>query len=271
MPRREPINCAVMSMILALGLLGGCSTAAFRPKEKASRSLLDTGPSDKVTSRQSADIQVALGRTMEEEGKPEEARPAYLAALKKDPNRADAELRLAIIDDRNGDHKAADKHFARALKLQPKNPEILCDQGYSLYLRRSWADAETSLKQALAIDKAHTRSHMNLALVLARQGDDKGALAEFARAGCDPSDARANLGLVLGLEGRFEEARREYALALVAKPGSSQAKEGLKASSVALLGKADDRAIAGKGPPGLSRLDPALQRTSAPPSREPDR
>jgi Tfp pilus assembly protein PilF len=267
MCRRDPIQTAFLLTVLAAGLMGGCAATAGRNKEKSSTSILDTGPSAKVTSRQAADIQIGLGRSMEQEGKVDEARLAYLTALKKDPNRADAEVRLAILEDRKGEHGSADKHFARALKLQPKNPEILCDQGYSLYLRRRWADAETSLKKALAIDRAHARSHENLALVHARVGDNEGALAEFAKAGCDPSDARANLALVLGLEGRFEESRHEYALALAAKPASTYAKEGLKATAAVLSGKTDARQIAKNGLPALPPLDPALQRTTAAPGQ----
>ncbi len=249
--------------VAALGLLGGCQNFGNRPKEHASSTLLDSGPQPRLSKQQTADVHVSLGRSYESQGRFDEARSAYLDALKKDPKRADAELRLAILDDRKGDEAGSDRHFARALKLKPKDPEILCDQGYSLYLRRRWADAETSLKRALAVDHSHPRSHSNLALVLARQGDSPGALAEFARAGCDPSDARANLGLVLALEGRFEESKREYALALAAKPASDRAKEGLKATTVALNGRADPRTIAANGkaaPP----VDPALIRTSAP-------
>jgi len=248
--------------VAALGLLGGCHAHDARPKEHASSALLDSGPQPKLTKKQTADVQISLGRTCESQGRFDEARSAYVEALKKDPKRADAELRLAILDDRKGDNAGADRHFARALKLRPKDPEILCDQGYSLYLRRRWADAESSLKRALAVDPSHARSHSNLALVLARQGDNPGALTEFARAGCDPSDARSNLGLVLALEGRFEESKREYALALAAKPASSRAKEGLQATSVALKGGNDPRTIAASGkaaPP----VDPALMRTSA--------
>ena len=265
MTGRDSIRSALPSIALALGLMGGCANTPDHPREHASSALLDSGPQPRVTSRQAADMQIALGRSMEDEGNDGAARLAYLAALKKDPKRADAELRLAILDDRKGDKAGADLHFAQALKLEPGNPEILCDRGYSFYLRRRWADAEGSLRQALAVDRSHARSHSNLALVLARQGDSPGALAEFARAGCDPSDARANLGLVLALEGRFEEAKREYALALAAKPGSALAKEGLKATTVALSGRADPRVIAANGkaaPP----VDPALTRTSATPT-----
>ena len=157
----------------------------------------------------------------------------------------------------------AQEHFARALKLAPKDAEILCDRGYGLYLRHRWADAEVMLKSALAAEPSLARAHANLALVLARQGDDPGALAEFARAGVDPSDARSNLALVMATEGRLEDSRREYTLALASKPGSARAKEGLKATTVALAGKADLRAIATNDLPPLP-VDPAVMRTSAP-------
>lgn len=250
--------------VAVLGLLlGGCHDVDFRSREHPSSTLLDSGPQPKVTKRQAADVHVALGRSRERQGLPEEARASYLEALKRDPKRADAEARLAILDDQKGDQAGADEHFARALKLAPKDAEILCDRGYGLYLRHRWADAEVMLKSALAAEPSLARAHANLALVLARQGDDPGALAEFARAGVDPSDARSNLALVMATEGRLEDSRREYTLALASKPGSARAKEGLKATTVALAGKADLRAIATNDLPPLP-VDPAVMRTSAP-------
>lgn len=189
MTRREMIRNALLLMFATLGLNPGCAQTSERTKNHASASILDSGPSPKVTSRQAADIEFAVGRSAEEQGQFAEAEASYLTALAKDPKRADAEVRLAILRDRKGDTTGADKHFARALKLRPKDPEILCDQGYSLYLRRRWAESEASLKKALAVNPSHARSHSNLALIHARQGDNEKALAEFARAGCDPSDA----------------------------------------------------------------------------------
>jgi Tfp pilus assembly protein PilF len=249
--------------VAALGLLlGGCQDVDFRSKEHASSTLLDSGPQPNLSKQQAADVHVALGRSHERQGLPEQARASYLEALKRDPKRADAEARLAILEDLKGDQASADRHFERALKLAPKDAEILCDRGYCLYLRRRWADAEASLKSALAADPSLARAHANLALVLARQGDDPGALAEFARAGIDPSDARTNLALVMATEGRLEDSKREYALALAAKPGSARAREGLKATTVALAGQANFRAIAANDLPTLP-VDPALVRTSA--------
>lgn len=268
MPRRVFRRWALLASIAAPGLLGGCHLPSARPKEHASASLLDSGPSARVTGRQAADVRIAVGRSHEEGGKLAEAEASYIEALKKDPRRADAEARLAILADRKGDAAAADRHFARALKLAPRDPEILCDRGYSLYLRRRWAEAESSLDGALAASPGHARAHSNLALVLARRGENERALAEFARAGLDPSDARSNLALVLATEGRLEEARREYGLALAAKPGSAAAKEGLRASTVALAGPKEGRALAAKGGAGPGTVaDPAVRRTSAVPGQ----
>ena len=85
-----------------------------RPKEQATASILDGGSSATgLTRKQAADIEFAVGRSAEEQGQFPEAEKSYLAALKKDPSRADAEVRLAILRDRKGDPAAADKHFAR--------------------------------------------------------------------------------------------------------------------------------------------------------------
>jgi len=87
-------------------------------------------------------------------------------------------------------------------------------------------------------------------LTLARQGDREGALAEFARAGLDPADARANLALATAMEGRVDEARELYAAALAAKPDSAAALEGLRAA---------DAALAASAP----KADPAVAHASA--------
>ncbi|WP_435011133.1 tetratricopeptide repeat protein [Tundrisphaera lichenicola] len=266
MTDRHPSRVHFLASMAVLGLLAGCHPLATRSKEHSSAALLDSGSRAEVTKRQAADIGVALGRSQEEEGKPAEAEAAYLSALERDPKRADAEARLAVLLDKRGDVKTADKHFARALKLAPKDPEILCDRGYSYYLRRRWADAEDCLKKAISLSPSHARSHTNLGLVLARQGNSDEALKEFALAGCDPADARANLGLVYSLEGRLEDARKEYKLALIAKPKSTLATEGLRAASVALAGQDQARSLAdSKELP--TKADPAVSRASASQSR----
>ena len=264
-PRR-----AVWWLAPALAVLAqaGCGhLPPRRTREPASTRLPVARTSGKVTGRQAADVQVAFGRSLEDSGNLDGAEAAYRDALKHDPHRADAQARLAVLCDRKGDTKGSALHFAAATRLDPRNPEIPCDQGYGFYLRRRWGDAEASLRRAIELDPRHARSHNNLGLVLARKGDDDGALAEFGRAGCDPADARSNLGLILAMEGRFAEAKVAYAAALAARPDSPAAREGLDAATVALAGGRPDRpagAVAIAHAAGeATRDDPAVRRASA--------
>lgn len=229
----------------------GCVQPGGRRRDHESVNILNTGPPPRITRRQSADVEIALGRSLEESGNLAEAEAAYRNALTKDPKRADAEQRLAILADERGDQAEAERRFEQALKLDPKNPDILCDRGYNLYLQRRWAEAEAHLRKALAADPRHARSRSNLGLVLAQQGDDEAALAQFLKAGCDPAEARSNLALTQAMRGRFDDARKIYAEVLAAKPNLASARDGLRAVNVAAAG------------PGIDGQ--SLARASAPP------
>ncbi len=247
----RPDRRLIALLIPAALLCAGCHGGPARRGEHPSARLLDTGPGVKVSRRQAADVEIAMARTREQSGDPAGAEAAYARALEKDPRRADAEARLAVLAHGRGAEAASDEHCATALKLAPDDPEILCDRGYSLYLRRNWADAETHFRKALAHAPRDARTHNNLGLALARQGDREGALAEFARAGLDRGDAQANLALATAMEGRIDEARELYAAAVAAKPDSPAAREGLRAAGAALASR------------GGPRVDPGLARASA--------
>jgi Tfp pilus assembly protein PilF len=256
--QKIPIAAAVV-----ISTLCGCSQfSQDRHPKHPSAQLLDSGRSKRVTRRQAADVQIAMARSLEESDQLAEAEAGYREAIKHDSKRADAHHRLAVLCDRRADFKESERHYASAIKLDPKNAEILCDRGYSFYLQRRWADSEENLRQALAFEPRHPRSHNNLGLVLARQGKRDEALVEFARAGCDPSDAQTNLGLVLALEGNFTESAKAYTAALASKPKSAVAQEGVRAAKLAAKQRpatsASPRSIAASMP-----VDTKVTRTSA--------
>lgn len=252
-------------LILAMAAPAGCGQ--LRPQRRDDRrvDILNTGPSPKLNKRQSADVEIAVGRSLEEAGNLTEAEAAYRGALSKNPKRADAEARLAILADERGDQAEAERRFERALKLDPKNPEILCDRGYNLYLQRRWGEAEETLRKALAVDPRHARSRSNLGLVFAQQGDDNAALAEFIKAGCDPADARSNLALTQAMSGRLDEARKTYAEALAAKPELAAARDGLRAVNLAAAGNQNNGSVIADVANRPRNLDPEVVRTSMPP------
>jgi Tfp pilus assembly protein PilF len=189
---------------------------------------------------QVADIQVALGRSLERRQENEQAMDAYSQALKQDPNCGDAALRLAILYDRQGRFKESEQFYRRALAAKPGNVEIFCDRGYSLCLQHHWAEAEMNLRQAIALQPNHARAHNNLGLVLAHTNRTEEALAEFRRAGCNEPDAQTNLAFVLTLDERWAEARNHYEYALAQDHLCARAKQGLEelSSLVAKVGRA---------------------------------
>ena len=265
---RNPRPAAAIALAASTLLLvaPGCHSLRKQPPaEHKSAQLLDAPPENggKVSHRQAADVQVALGRSLEAEGQAAQAEDAYRRALANNPKRADAHDRLAVLADLKGDFAAADKAYAEAIRLDPRNADWRCDRGYHFAIQRRWAEAESDYREAIKLDAGHARSHNNLGMVLAHRGDEDGAVAEFARAGLDPADARTNLGLILASEGQLPEAEKAYAAAVRLKPASAAAQDGHRAVLAARNGPAPKldpaaRAVAAKAP----IVDPAVRQTA---------
>jgi len=232
-PRRNGPH-AILITLLALGL-SGCQqlgslwnkTPSKEAPARAAQSTAGlewTGP---VKPEQKADVQMAVARSLENQGQTDQAIKVYLEVVKKDNRRVDACHRLALLYDKKGDGESARTYYQIALKKDPKNANLLCDFGYSCYLRKQWADAETGFRRAIALDPNHARAHNNLGLLLARTNRPSEALQEFAKAGCTEAPARSNLAFALSLEGRLPEAEKQFELALAADPNLKTAREGL--------------------------------------------
>ena len=139
--------------------------------------------SQKVSNKQKADVQMVIARSLDRQGDVARAKQVYMSVLHKDPDRADAHHRLAVLHDMTGTHEESIKHYHDALLLDPQNAEIHCDLGYSLYLQQKWPDAETSLRHALELKPELARAHNNLGLLLARTARPDEALMHFSRVG----------------------------------------------------------------------------------------
>jgi Tfp pilus assembly protein PilF len=195
---------------------------------------------------------------------------AYREALTRDKTRADAYQRLAILHDRRGDFRRSAELYRQALEAAPGSAEIYCDKGYSLYLQRRWAEAETNLKQAIALRPDLARAHNNLGLVLAHDCRPEEALAEYRKAGNDEAQARGNLALALAVEGNVDEARAQYRLALAADPNAAGPKERLRELD-ALAARSTPPAAKGAPAPALAaRPAPAPGARDGPALRRPE-
>jgi Flp pilus assembly protein TadD len=215
--------------VVALGLLGAPGCQLSGPPQRPQLPLAGKPEATpRLTDAQVADVQIAEGRSLEKQGELAQAAAVYREAVKHDPGRADAYLRLGIVHDREGKFKESQEFYQKALKGAPGNAEIYCDVGYSLYLQQRWAEAEMNLRQALALAPDNRRAHNNLGLVLAHEGRYEDAMASFRRAGCTEADAHTNLAYALTLERCWPEARQHYERALAVDSSSTTARRGLK-------------------------------------------
>lgn len=194
--------------------LGGCAgpgserLAFWSKKEPAS-----TAESSVLDSRQTAEVQLALGRTAEQQEQWPTAMKIYLQMLDADPKHPDATHRLAVLYDRRAEFEQSAQWFQKTLKLKPGDPDVFCDIGFSLYSQGRYTEADINLRQAIALQPEHARSQNHLGLVLAQQGEREASLAAFRRAHCSPAQAHANLAVILALNNHVEDAREHLQLA----------------------------------------------------------
>lgn len=216
----------------------------------------------KIANGEAAEIQVALGRSLESEGDFDKAMAAYREAARRDPKRADAELRMAVLLDRLGRFSEASPHFEAALKASPGDAEIFCDRGYSFCLQGKNVEAEAALRQAIVRKPDLARAHNNLGLLLGRANRPDEALAEFRKAGCPEPDAHLNLAFALGQDRKWGEAKRHLQMAKTLGAHTPAVDEGAAELERLIARTEIARAIA--------PADPAVKtasKTSAGPSR----
>ncbi|MCY2987412.1 MAG: tetratricopeptide repeat protein [Planctomycetota bacterium] len=231
--RQELLAVSVMLMVL-----GGCQQLSsplsrinpFNRTAAADKtgSAANPSTSDTVTPDQKANVQIAMARGLENQGRTDEAKKLYLQIIKLTPRRADAYHYLALLHDRKGECPLAQDYYRLALERDPENPELHCDRGYNAYLQQRWEDAEKSLRQAIALAPDLARAHNNLGMLLARTGRDSEALQEFAKAGANEGEARANLALAMSLSNRWTEAQAQYQAALTVAPNLRAAQDGAR-------------------------------------------
>jgi Flp pilus assembly protein TadD len=97
----------------------------------------------------------------------------------------------AVLD-QMGRHEEARRYYASALKLAPDDPAVLSNLGLSYALAKDLKQAETILRRAAARPGAEARVRQNLALVVGLQGRYQEA-EEIARADLPAEAAAANV------------------------------------------------------------------------------
>jgi Flp pilus assembly protein TadD len=169
------------------------------------------------------------GRALLEHGYVQESiAELTIAAAQVGPNLAEANNLLGLAYDRMGWHTLAAEAYNRALTAAPKDPNVLANLGYSLYLADDYEGALRHLKQAAKLSHGAPVINNDLAIVEARLQKYDAAFRHFAAAS-NEYDAHLKLASVLEDQKRDRDAIRHYEAALRIQPGTSAVLERLVA------------------------------------------
>jgi Flp pilus assembly protein TadD len=94
--------------------------------------------------------------------------------------------------DQMGRHEDAQRYYSSALKIAPDEPSVLSNLGLSYALSKDLPKAEATLRRAVAQPGADPRVRQNLALVVGLQGRFDEA-ESIARSDLPPDEAAANV------------------------------------------------------------------------------
>lgn len=169
------------------------------------------------------------GRALLEQGYVQESiAELSVAASTVGPDLVKANNLLGLAYDRMGWHIQAAAAYERALSVAPKDPVVLANLGYSLYLADDYDAALKRLKQAAKLAPGVPVIYNNLGIVEARLGRYGDALKDFARSS-NEYDAHLKLAGILENGKRDADAIKHYEAALRIQPGTNAVLERLVA------------------------------------------
>jgi len=145
-----------------------------------------------IRNPQNSTVLGAYGRALADNGQFSQALDVLAKA--HTPDRPDWRILNAqgTVFDQMGNHADARRYYETALKAAPNEPAILSNLGLSYALSKDLPRAETTLKRAAQLPGAEQKVRQNLALVLGLQGKFDEA-ERIASGDLPPDEARANV------------------------------------------------------------------------------
>lgn len=203
--------------------------------ERSFRRGLELAPED-------AELLNALGWTLFQDGRTEEAVAQYEHALRVDPKHVKSHNNLALALVELGRLEEAAAHFQASVALEPK-AEIYSDLGFAKARLGRADEARADYQKALELDPKCASAHLNLAVWFVQSGQLAEAEAHYRQAlpGRPTAETHNGLGYVLARQGRVDEAVAEFRAAIDVDPKFTPAYNNL-GDALARQGKLDEAA-----------------------------
>lgn len=171
-----------------------------------------------------ADAIVGIAKLDEQARHNSQAERGYRKALDYDPKSIEATLGLARIDHAAGRNVRAEQGFKKAINLQPENAEAHASLGMYFAGMKRWEEAIARLRQASTLNPKSSQFRYNLAKVMVYSGDLQGAMPHFVVT-VGEAAGRYNMGYILQEQGHYDDAERQYRMALAIKPDLQEARQ----------------------------------------------
>lgn len=183
--------------------------------------------SHSTTNTASASIALLNAVALHKGGRLEEAKAAYEALLKRNPQDSDALHYLGLIASRQKDYAAAIELIGAAIKINPHNPAFHCNLGSAYRGSKQLDLAITAFEEAIRLDPAFQAAYSNLGntlLELCRYDEAAACYRKAIELKPDFAEAHYNLGNAFLEQYKLEEAISSYDRALAIKPDYPAAK-----------------------------------------------
>jgi Flp pilus assembly protein TadD len=233
--QRSPARLLASVAVLAALSAGGCSTTTGTSSDTTGSIATDTAPRSQIQWRQEMeswgeryranpadpDAAVRYAQALRAVGQRAQAAAVLeQAALHNQDNRAvlgaygraladngsyqlnrahsqdQPDWRILSVQgavlDQMGRHADAQRHYASALRLMPNEPSVLSNLGLSYALSKNLKEAEATMRLAAAQRGAEPKVRQNLALVVGLQGRFQEA-ETIAKGDLSPDEAAANV------------------------------------------------------------------------------
>ncbi len=139
-----------------------------------------------------------------------------------DPSQQQVCRQLAVLYDSQGRDSQALAEYNHAVRLTPKDPDLLNDFGYFYYHRHDMRQAEQWFRAAVAQSPKHERAWVNLGMTLGEEGRYPESFEAFGKV-VSVAAAHSNVGMIQARHGQVEQAKQELQQALALDPSIHQA------------------------------------------------
>lgn len=203
-----------LRLVLTASLVGtaGCSMLPGTDNDTAANIDITESPNIHAAN-------LSIARALEKQSDFKKASLLYQELLRQEPDAVPVLHRLAITEDKLGNHERAGELFRQAIDEEPENAVLLADYGYHLYLAERLDQAEPVLRKAVQLEPHNARAKVNLALVLCSQEQFTEGRKLFLEAGLSPRDIQLNMAFAHTASGHLKQGRAAYAQLRSERPG----------------------------------------------------